>query len=103
MRGAGLRLGGVVFWIAEVGDGSGELLVEGLATIRSPSTYFIYSGTGPDLPPRWQPHSVTMQRDTVVIIPDEDQCYVVWRGVWPFAAHPDTAYRRLEVTLDENM
>jgi hypothetical protein len=67
------------------------------------ATYYNYSGIGPDVERRWQPQPVTMQRDTVVITPGEDQCYVVWRGVWPFADHPDTAYRRLEVTLDENL
>ncbi|MBI5960848.1 MAG: hypothetical protein HY866_19070 [Chloroflexi bacterium] len=73
-------------------------------TLRTESltaTYYVYSGSGPDVEERWQPHAVTMNNDTVVISPQDDQCYVVWRGVWPFANHPETDYRRLEVTLQE--
>lgn len=66
------------------------------------ATYYVYSGSGPDVGARWQPHTLALQRDTVVLTPDEDQCYVVWRGVWPFAGHPADAYRRLEVLFDEN-
>ncbi len=66
------------------------------------ATYYVYSGSGPDVEARWQPHTLVMQRDTVVITPDEDTCYVVWRAVWPFASHPADAYRRLEVVFDEN-
>lgn len=66
------------------------------------ATYYIYSGSGPDVEARWQPHTLVMQRDTVVITPDEHQCYVVWRAVWPFATHPADVYRRLEVAFDEN-
>ena len=72
-----------------------------LGTESVTATYYLYSGIGSDVEQRWQPHAVAMLRDTVVISPGDDQCYVVWRGVWPFANHPETDYRRLEVIFQE--
>lgn len=60
--------------------------------------YFFYDG-GP-LPDRedcWAAQPIPMQLDTLVIEPEADRCYAVWRGVWNFDAHPDDAYRRLLV------
>ena len=82
-------------------DGSVDYEVT-LGPETATATYYVYSGSGPDVEARWQPHTLVMQRDTVVITPGEDACYVVWRAVWPFADHPADAYRRLEVVFDEN-
>ena len=56
-----------------------------------------YKGTGPDKENNWQSRSVTMNLDTLVIEPERNRCYIVWRGVWPFDEHYEGDYRRLEV------
>ena len=40
---------------------------------------------------------VAVNLDTLVIEPDEDRCYVVWRGVWQYDEFPEDTYRRLVV------
>jgi hypothetical protein len=57
-----------------------------------------YGGAGPDAPDHWVQQSVAMILDTIVVEPDDDRCYVIWRGVWPFDAIPEQAYRRLTVS-----
>ena len=61
------------------------------------AVYYVYSGTGPDKDSYWQSHTVTLNLDTLVIEPEHNRCYTVWRGVWPFTDHPEDAYRRLVV------
>lgn len=61
------------------------------------ATFFTYSGTGLDNENTWQRTAVTMNRDTLVIEPERNRCYAVWRGVWPFDEHPEGGYRRLVV------
>jgi hypothetical protein len=63
--------------------------------------YEVYSGIGPDKQNRWQKHSISMNLDTLVIEPEHNRCYAVWRGVWPFDNHAEDAYRRLVVTADQ--
>jgi hypothetical protein len=65
------------------------------------AVYYTYSGTGPDKETYWQPQPVTMNLDTLVIEPEHNRCYAVWRGVWPFDNHAEDAYRRLVVTADQ--
>jgi hypothetical protein len=72
-------------------------VVLGLENVTA--TTFVYSGSGPDVEERWQPQTVTMQPDTLVITPADDQCYLVWRGIWPYADHPESGYRRLVVEV----
>lgn len=62
------------------------------------AAYFTYSGIGPDQESRWQRRSVPMNLDTLVIEPEHDRCYAVWRGVWNYDDHSEDAYRRLVVT-----
>lgn len=62
------------------------------------ATYYYYNGIGPDAESNWQSQIVEMNLDTLVIEPEVDRCYTVWRGVWPFDLHPDHAYRRLIVS-----
>jgi hypothetical protein len=63
------------------------------------AAYFYYSGTGDDVEARWQSQPVTMNLDTLVVEPDDDRCYTVWRGVWEFDERPEDTYRRLVVEL----
>lgn len=63
------------------------------------ASYFHYSGTGADLEARWQAQAVAMNLDTLVIEPDNDRCYAVWRGVWELDERPEDSYRRLVVTV----
>jgi hypothetical protein len=64
------------------------------------ATYFVYSGKGLDQENRWQTHSVSLHLDTLVLEPDANRCYTVWRGVWEFDEHAEGNYRRLQVLLN---
>jgi hypothetical protein len=69
-------------------------------TLRNESvtvTVHVYSGKGPDKESRWMRKPVAVNLDTLVIEPDEDRCYVVWRGVWQYDEFPEDTYRRLVV------
>jgi hypothetical protein len=57
-----------------------------------------YRGYGPDDERYWRNLNVTMHADTLVVEPEKNRCYVVWRGVWDFDAHPEDVYRQLEVS-----
>ncbi|MCP4709351.1 MAG: DUF2169 domain-containing protein, partial [Planctomycetes bacterium] len=56
---------------------------------------------GPDDDTAWIKQSVTMNPDTLVIEPEIDRCWIVWRGVWPFDNHNEDAYRRLKVEASD--
>jgi hypothetical protein len=62
------------------------------------ATLQFYPGTGPDDEAHWSQEPVSMMLDTIVVEPDADRCYLVWRGAWGFDDIPATAYRRLTVT-----
>jgi len=62
------------------------------------ATYYTYDGAGADQESNWQSHNVTMNLDTLVLEPEKNRCYLVWRGVWPFDDHGEGDYRRLLVT-----
>lgn len=59
--------------------------------------YWYQDGQVPDSFENWQSRNVPMNIDTLVIEPDENRCYLVWRGVWRFDDHPEGAYRLLKV------
>jgi hypothetical protein len=40
-----------------------------------------------------------MNLDTLVVEPESNRCYAVWRGVWDFEEVPVEAYRRLIVEV----
>jgi hypothetical protein len=63
------------------------------------ASYFYYSGTGDDVEARWQSRAVAMNLDTLVVEPDDDRGYAVWRGVWEYDERPEDSYRRLVVTV----
>lgn len=81
----------------ERGDTDVDLYGFTLANEVVTARYFYYSGTGLDRENRWQGRDVTVNLDTLVIEPEEDRCYAVWRGVWDFDEHSEDAYRRLVV------
>lgn len=60
--------------------------------------YEFYSSIGPDKESYWQRRSVPLNLDTLVIEPENNRCYTVWRGVWNYDDHPEDTYRRLVVT-----
>lgn len=68
---------------------------------RVAARYELYSGQGPDVAARWQPHPLPVVLDTLLLAPEEGRCYAVWRATWRFAAHPAERYRRLVVTFEE--
>lgn len=59
--------------------------------------YEYYSGLGLDKESRWQKRTIEINLDTLVIEPDENRCYVIWRGVWNFDDQTEDSYRRLVV------
>lgn len=61
------------------------------------TNYYYYGGTGPDKEDCWKSKSVSMNLDTLVVEPEKNHCYILWRGVWPFDEHSEGNYRRLEV------
>lgn len=64
--------------------------------------YYYYTGTGPDEERRWQSKDIDeIYFDTLVIEPDQNRCYAVWRGVWDFDERSEDAYRRLVVSVGE--
>ena len=62
--------------------------------------YEYYTGAGPDDDCAWRTRDVPMHLDTLVVEPDLDRCYVMWRGAWDFDERPEgpDSYRRLMVT-----
>jgi hypothetical protein len=65
------------------------------------ATYFYAASPSADIESRWQRRSVPMHLDTLVIEPDDDGCYAVWRGIWEFDERAEDSYRRLVVSLGE--
>lgn len=61
------------------------------------AAYCCYTGSGPDREALWRRHGLPMTLDTLVVEPERDRCYLVWRGVWPFAGHAAETYRLLLV------
>ena len=72
-----------------------------LAGDTAAASYFTYRGSGPDDEDRWQQTHVPMHLDTLVIEPEKNRCYAVWRGVWFYDSRPEEAYRRLLVKASE--
>jgi hypothetical protein len=48
-----------------------------------------FAGSGQDDPCLWKRRRVTMNLDTLVIEPDRDHAYVVWRAAWPTDLDPE--------------
>jgi hypothetical protein len=71
-----------------------------LAGERYDAAYYVLAGPdAKDSEAHWQRHALVLNLDTLVIEPDNDTCYAVWRGVWDFDAHADGDYRKLEIKL----
>jgi hypothetical protein len=66
-----------------------------------------YVGHGKDDPALWLRRDVPLALDTLVVEPDSNHAYAVWRAAWPKAfdpgggAIPEAANRRVVVTLAE--
>jgi hypothetical protein len=86
-RGAEIRI--------ERGSGNPYRFRLGNETVSA--TVFSHGGIGPDDETAWGRTAVTMNLDTLVIEPERNRCYAVWRGVWPFDEYPEGGYRRLVV------
>lgn len=62
----------------------------------------IHDGISPDKPRFWCRHAMTPIRlDTLVVSPDINEVYTLWRGTWPYDHYPADRYRQLEVTVEE--
>lgn len=59
-----------------------------------------YRGYGSDDERYWHSQNIPMHADTLVIEPEKNRCYVVWRGAWDFDAHPENTYRQLVVSSE---
>jgi len=68
-------------------------------TVTAQARY--YRGYGPDDERYWRSENVPMHADTLVVEPEKNRCYVVWRGVWDFDAYPEDVYRQLVVSATE--
>lgn len=73
-----------------------------LAGDTAAASYFTYPGSGPDDKDRWKQTRVPMHLDTLVIEPEKNRYYAVWRGVWPYDSRPEEGYRRLLVKTSDN-
>jgi hypothetical protein len=62
--------------------------------------YHYYRGSDADEERYWRSQNVPMHADTLVIEPEKNRCYIVWRGVWDFDAHTDDVYRSLVVSVE---
>lgn len=61
-----------------------------------------FTGDGPDDPCLWRSRPIPMALDTLVVEPDRNRAYTVWRAAWPpefDPAVPQDALRRITVTL----
>jgi hypothetical protein len=71
-----------------------------LAGERFDAAYYVLAGPDArDSEAFWKRHALEMNLDTLVIEPDNDTCYAVWRGVWDFDQHADGDYRKIEIVL----
>jgi hypothetical protein len=66
-----------------------------------------FTGRGEDNPCLWRGRTLGMALDTLVVEPDRDRAYAVWRAVWPADFDPDgsgpipaDAHRKITVTLE---
>lgn len=65
---------------------------------------FIYvaEGRSPDRKRFWCRREISAPSiDTVVMSPQSNEAYVVWRGIWDYGLFPQDRYRELEVSLKE--
>lgn len=61
-----------------------------------------FTGDGPDDPALWRSRTIPMTLDTLVIEPDRNRAYTVWRTAWAPEFDPDVPrdmLRRITVTL----
>ncbi len=71
-----------------------------LAGERFDAAYYVLAGPDArDSEAFWQRYALEMNLDTLVVEPDNDTCYAVWRGVWDFDRHADGDYRKIEIVL----
>ncbi len=59
--------------------------------------YYVDTGSGSDPETMWASTRVDMNMDTLVLEPEINRCYAIWRGVWNFDDYEESRYRRLEV------
>jgi hypothetical protein len=85
--------------IQRPGPGDDYAFTLGSETVTAQILY--YRGYGSDDERYWRGQNISMQADTLVVEPEIDRCYVVWRGVWNFDDHADGVYRRLLISVSE--
>jgi len=92
----------------EVGRAGGDRYGFTLPTEAPALRHQWYVGEGVDDPCLWRGREVPFALDTLVVEPDRDVAFAVWRAVWPVDLDPDgtgpiplDANRRLTVTLED--
>lgn len=65
------------------------------------TAFYVYEGAGPDDEQAWGREDVPMNLDTLVIEPEANRCYAVWRGVWGFDKYSESVYRRVVANASE--
>lgn len=85
--------------IFQTADASDAAYAVTLALPALAAQHATWAGRGPDRETRWCAEAIgTLVPDTLVVEPDADRAYVLWRAVWPYAVHPVDRYRRVDVT-----
>jgi len=79
-----------------------EIVSFSLGSEQVSAKLFIYDGKSPDKKRYWCAKNVTDVRlDTLIVSPQENTAYVLWRGTWDFESYPTDRYRMLDVKVEE--
>ncbi len=63
---------------------------------------YLYEGKGKDAKKFWCCQKLNnFHLDTLVITPGDNEVYAVWRNVWDFNQYPQSSYRLLSVSVEE--
>ena len=73
----------------EILDANDDLYAFTLTTGAPVATHAWFKGSGDDDPCLWRRRSLDFNLDTLVIEPDRNHAYAVWRAVWPVGEDHD--------------
>ncbi|ARE41824.1 hypothetical protein RGUI_3683 [Rhodovulum sp. P5] len=72
-----------------VTDADADIYAFTLTTGGPRAVHAWFTGTGQDDPCLWRKRDIVFNLDTLVIEPDRDHAYAVWRAAWPVDFDPD--------------
>ena len=79
----------------EIEREGGDLYRFALPDTRLSAVHAYYRGDGDDDPCLWRRRTLDLALDTLVVEPDRDRAYAVWRAAWPYLEDPLTSGRAL--------